>query len=267
MASNIKLAPSGIAGTTTIQTSETTDRTITVPDVTDTLVTKTTTDTLTNKTATGLLLTAGTNSVAPITFASGTNLTSATAGANEYDGTCFYTTPLASARGLSPSTMFSIVPSGDFTLVTTSGVQSAFPTTGDVWTLAATTGYFFEGMYLITHTTTTCTCAMAFASGGGGSVTSIAYNVISVIQAAANAAPAAASMTYVNQISTTVVAATSTDGWCIRFQGILRTNAAGTITPQVNWSANTTAPVMKVNSFIKFTPYGTNTVNILGNVG
>ena len=262
MAGNIKIGSNGSSGTTTLQSNETTDRILNLPDATDTILGRATADTLTNKT-----IGAGTASVAPLLFTSGTNLTAATAGALEYDGTAFYTTPVTSARGVSPSVMYSIVAAGDFSLVTTSGVQSAFATTGDVWTLAATTSYLFEGQYLITHTTTTCTCAMAFASGGGGSVTSIAYTALSVIQSAANNAPAAASMTYVNQISSTVVAATSTDGWAIRFRGILRTNAAGTITPQVAWSANTTAPLMKVNSFITFTPIGSNTNNILGNVG
>lgn len=262
MAGNLKLTSAGSSGTTTIQSNETTDRTLSLPDATDTLIGRATTDTLTNKT-----FGAGTASTAPVYFTSGTSLTAATAGAMEYDGACFYSTPVASARGLNVSTMFSIVPAGDFALATTSGVQSAFSSTGDVWTLSGTTAYFFEGMYLITHTTTTCTCAMAFAAAGGASITSIAYNALSVIQSTANNAPAATSMTYVNQIASTVVAATSTDGWCIRFQGIMRMNGAGTITPQVAWSANTTAPVMKVNSFIKFTPLGTNTTNILGNVG
>jgi len=186
-----------------------------------------------------------------------------TAGVNEYDGTAFYSTPVTSARGLSPSTMFSIVPAGDFALLTTSGVQSAFPTTGDVWTLAASTGYFFEGTYYITHSTTTCTAAMAFACSNAP--TSCYYSAISVINAA-DGAPAAASMTWVDTVATTVVAATSTVGWAIKFRGILRTNLATTVTPQINWSANTTAPVMKVNSYITFTPYGTSTTNILGNV-
>src|SRR5437773_9412218 len=159
MASNVKLTAGGSSGTTTISTSETTDRTVTLPDATDTLIGKATTDTLTNKT-----FGAGTASQAPIYFTSGTNLTAAAAGANEYDGTVFYSTPVASARGLSPSTMFSIVPAGDFSLQTAAGVQSAFPTTGDVWTLAATTAYFFEGVYYITKTTGSITTALAFAT-------------------------------------------------------------------------------------------------------
>ena len=209
---------------------------------------------------------AGSSSLAAWTATSGAVLSSPTAGACEYDGNCFYTTPVASARGVSPSTQFAIVEAGDFSLATTSGVQSAFPTTKDVWTLAAATTYFMEGQYFITHSTTSATCAMAFAAAGGASATAIGYSALSCI-VAADGAPAAVTATYVDQIASTVVAPTSTVGWVIKFQGLLRTNAAGTWTPQVNFSANTTAPVMKTGSYIKFTPLGTNTTNTCGNVG
>ncbi len=208
-------------------------------------------------------LVAGGLTTAPIKFATGTNMTTATAGVLEYDGSIFYATPLATVRSLLTAKQFSIVPAGDFNLQTTLGVQSAFPTTGDVWTLAATTSYFFEGVYYITHTTTTCTVALAFPTGG--SITSIGYKVSSVINAA-DGAPAAPVSTWVDQIASTVVTATSTVGWMIEFKGILRMNGGGTITPQINFSANTTVPVMKANSYITFTPFGTNTAAILGNV-
>ena len=162
--------------------------------------------------------------------------------------------------------MFAIVEAGDFALATTSGVQAAFPTTKDVWTLAASTTYLMEGVYYITHTTTSCTCALAFAAGGGASATDIHYEVRSTI-VAADGAPAATTSTYVDTIASTVVAPTSTVGWVIAFKGLLRTNAAGTWTPQVNWSANTTAPIMKASSYIMFTPLGTNTTNTCGYVG
>lgn len=208
---------------------------------------------------------AGSNTVSPAKWTSGTNLSSAAAGATEYDGTCFYSTPVASARGLWPSIMYSIVPAGDFALLTTSGVQSAFPTTGDVWTLQASTAYFFEGHYQITKTTTTVTVAMAFAAAASLSVTSIEYFVCA-FNGAVNTTIATVAMTNVNTIASTVVNATSTAATSIYFKGIIRVNVGGTLTPQVSWSANTTVPVMKVDSFITFTPLGTNTSNILGNV-
>jgi len=213
--------------------------------------------------ATNITFQAGTNARAPINMTAGVNLTTAAAGANEYDGTCFYTTPVASARGLSPSTMFSIVPAGGFNLATTAGVQSAFPTTGDVWTLGATTTYMFEGLYMITHSTTTCTAAMAFACSSAP--TAINY-VVNASILAANTTSTASNMTFVTQVASTVVTATSTVGWAIKFRGLIRTNGATTVTPQINWSANTTSPVMLTGSYITFTPMGTNTTDLLGNV-
>lgn len=213
----------------------------------------------------GMVFDACTSALSSFTLTAGAVLSSPTAGAFEKDSNVFYSTPIASARGVSPSTMFAIIEAGDFALATTSGVQSAFPTTKDVWTLAASTTYLMEGQYFITHSTTTATCAMAFAAGGGASATAIGYSVYSCI-VAANGAPAAVLATYVDQIATTVVTATSTVGWVIKFRGLLRTNAAGTWTPQVNFSANTTVPVMKTGSYITFTPLGTNTTNSCGNV-
>ena len=213
----------------------------------------------------GIVLPAGGTSIAPLVMTSGTNLSSAASGAVEYDGKVFYSTPVASARGLSPSTMFAIVEAGDFALATTAGVQSAFPATKDVWTLAASTAYFVEGQYRITHSVTACTVAIAFAAAGGLTITSMGLSVQSAVMAD-NGTATASNTSYGVQLASTVVTISSTANFLIIFQGIIRVNAGGTLTPQVNWSANTTGPAMKVDSYIKFTPYGTNTTNLLGNV-
>jgi hypothetical protein len=77
------------------------NRTLTLPDADTTLVGTDTAQALSNKTIT---YTAGTTSVAPIVLASGANLTSAAAGAVEYDGVRFYgTTDTVSGRGYIPS--------------------------------------------------------------------------------------------------------------------------------------------------------------------
>ncbi len=251
MAGNITVTSAGSSGTTTLQSTETTDRTLSLPNKTDTLITRT--------------LDAGTNSIAPLNYVSGTNLTTAAAGATEFDGTCFYSTPVASARGLSPSTMFSIVPAGDFVLQTAAGVQSAFPATGDVWTLAATTSYFMEGFYQITKTTGSITTALAFAAAGSLTVTSINYFVWAM-NVAVNTTTATVAMTNINQIASTVINAAATTALSIYFKGIIRINVGGTLTPQINFSNTATVPVMKADSYIMFTPIGTNTTNVLGNV-
>ena len=171
---------------------------------------------------------AGDATHASMTFTAGTPLTASAAGALEKDANVFYTTPIAGARGISPSTQFAIVEAGDFGLATTSGVQVAFPSTKDVWTLAATTTYFVEGFYAITHTTTTCTAAIAFLAGGGLTITSMDLWVESSINAA-NAIGTSHSTAWVNQLASTVVTVTSTAGWIISFTGLIRVNAGGKI--------------------------------------
>jgi hypothetical protein len=144
----------------------------------------------------------------------------------------------------------------DFTLSTSTGVQSAFPTTGDVFTLVAGTTYEFEGLYHIGKSGTTCTTALAFLLAGGASITFIKYQV-SAQNAAINTTGATVASTFIDQVATTVINATASTDAIIKFKGLIRMNAGGTVTPQVNFSAIPTTPLMKTGSYIKFTPIGT----------
>ena len=211
-----------------------------------------------------MILAAGGTDDAPLKFTAGTNLSAAEAGAVEFDGKVFYMTPVA--RGVAMANMFAIVPAGGFALSTAAGVQSCFPAATDVWTLAANTSYFFEGTYYITKSTNAVTTALAFALGGGASITSIAYDVISHA-AAVNTTATANNSTYVTQVASTVVTISTAAATLIRFRGIIRMNAGGTVTPQINFSATAAgSPTMAANSWIRFAPIGTDTVASVGNV-
>lgn len=161
--------------------------------------------------------------------------------------------------------LMSIVPAATFALGTGTSVQSAFPTTGDVITLEGSTTYEMEGYYRITKSGTTCTVGMAFALGGGASVTSIDYWTVSQ-NAAVNTTGTAQDTCSVNQVAATVVTATASTALWIRFKGLIRMNAGGTVTPQIIFSAAPTSPVMTANSHIKFTKIGTNVEDVIGNV-
>lgn len=235
----------------------------TFPAATCTLASQTTANTFTSSNT----LAAGTTSLSPLTFQSGTNLTSASAGAMEYDGKVFYSTPVASARGVSPSTMYSIVASAGFALSTAAGVQACFATTGDVWTLAASTTYIIEGHYIIQEATNAVSVALAFALGGSASVTDIKY-FVSAMNSAANTLNATNAMTEVTQVASTVVTASLAGNKNIFFKGLIRMNVGGTVTPQINFSGTAAGtPTMLATSYIMFTPIGTDTNNIIGNVG
>jgi hypothetical protein len=107
------------------------DQYLTLPAVlTDTLVSRTSTDTLTNKT-----FGAGTTTVPPFTITSGTNLTTAAAGAVEYDGTTFSgTIDTTSGRALNTlDQMFRLTADGSAigaTIADYFGSNSAFPYVG-----------------------------------------------------------------------------------------------------------------------------------------
>jgi phosphoribosylaminoimidazole (AIR) synthetase len=107
---------------------------------------------------------------------------------------------------------------------------------------------------------------MVFALGGGASVTSIAYEVYSHA-AAVNAASTTQTSVYVTQAASTVVTASTSANTLIKFTGIIRMNAGGTVTPQINFSGTAAGtPTMAANSYIRFTPIGTDTVASVGNV-
>ena len=169
-------------------------------------------------------------------------------------------TRAGSADGLWPVAMRATL-SGDFTLTAALGVQTAFPTTIDVVTLEAATAYAVKGRYFMTTgTTTTKTTAIAFLAGGGLTITSMALAVRGY-NATANTTVTATNGLYMDRLATTVVTATATTaGVTIEFEGTIRVNAGGTLTPQINFSANPGGTnLMKANSFIEFIPIGTNT--------
>jgi len=155
----------------------------------------------------------------------------------------------------------------DFTLSAASGVQTCFPSTADVWTLSASTAYEIEGHYFMTTGTTSKTTGIAFALGGGASVTLINISVIGA-NVVANATATAQGMASMQQVASTVVtAASTTAGVDIYFKGRIYMNAGGTVTPQINFSANPGGTnLMKAGSFIQFVKLGTNTFHTQGSV-
>jgi hypothetical protein len=208
---------------------------------------------------------AGGTTSASYKLTSGTVLSTPAAGAVEYDGKVFYTTPVASARGLSPSQMFAIVAAGGFALGTTSNTsQAAFATTNDVWTLAASTGYWVEGFYRVSKSGTTAAFSMGFS--GTATITAVLYYAIGQ-QVAVNTSGTTQSSVCVNTSAITGVVATGTTDLWVLFKGLLQINAGGTIIPIVALSSATTSPTMVAGSYITLTPIGSDTVSALGNVG
>jgi len=227
-----------------------------------------TSPTLTSPTATALSIGAGTATAgtAPIKMTSGTNLTSAEAGAIEYDGKAGYlTTSTSHGRGVIPTT---IIASSTATKALTSATTAnqpvfATPTTGAI-TVAANTTYLMEGFISLLTGTTAHTIAFSPLGTGTAAVASASYTAI-FVNALVNTV-ATPNITYSNAATSTVISGSGTSaGKSFFIKGIIRITTAGTLIPGITFSA---APggtnTVSANSYLSLTPIGSDTVTTVG---
>jgi hypothetical protein len=171
-------------------------------------------------------------------------------------------------NGLLPAMMIATVSaSAGFTLAASAATQSCFPTTADVWTLEGSTTYLMEGQYILSTGTTTHTTALAFVTGSGITFTSFEY-FVNMWNAAANTIATAQSTTHVTGFAPKVINATSNAVFTlVQFNGIVRTNNSGTLTPSIAFSQNPTGTnLMRSGSYIMFTPIGNSTFESIGSI-
>jgi hypothetical protein len=210
---------------------------------------------------------AGTVTNAPIVYTSGVNLTSAIAGAQEYDGQVFYGTAQSSQRGVMPTEHF-IVLTTDYVGSDVSTAQSVFnsPASGTI-TLPGSTSYFLEAVYYITRAAGTTSHTLSTLFALGATLTSIAYTA-DTTSTTGNALGTVSRIYATGATATAVTAAstTATENITVTIRGVVRTNTAGSFTPQIKYSAAPGgAPTILANSYLKLTPIGTDTVASVGN--
>ena len=208
----------------------------------------------------GLLTQAGTTTRAPLVLTSGTSLTTAAAGAVEYDGVNFYATPTTgTGRTVVDSFGYFAVGATPISLTSATGAQSAF---GKAYTVQASTTYQFEIVLYLTNGGTTHTTGFNF--GGTATFTSGTIHATSVSSTGASTAPTVAFST--TPATNLVLNATSTQtGFATRITGVLRINGGGTIIPQITFSAAPGATnTVNTNSFMFIRPIGTSTATSVG---
>lgn len=201
---------------------------------------------------TNLTQAAGTATVAPINLTAGTNLTTATAGAIEFDGSVFYATSVASSRQQVDAEQFALATANSATynntLLDSSTAAPVFTTTtsgtaAGAITLVAGKTYFFEFMYNLTNTgTTSHTWATAFGGTATFSAGS-AYTVNGVTGTTASTPASGGLSGFISgtTMSTAVVATaastSATEQATFTGQGTFVVNAGGTVIPQLKASA------------------------------
>ena len=184
---------------------------------------------------TPIVLPAGTASNAPLTLQSGANLSTATAGAVEYDGNVIYSTP--AGRGVSPSVMFYRLNSG----LVGSNVNTAQAVFGAGVTLAASTVYAFDYKFSMTKTAGATSHSVGLSFGGTATVNNIYYT--GAVVSLSSTLP---DVTTTNSIVTNTSAANFLTGAAFSQATMYRTfaltgtvsiNAGGTFIPQYTLSA------------------------------
>ena len=250
----------GNAATATSATSATTAGTVTTaaqPSITSV------------GTLTSLTVSAGTTAIAPIRLQSGTNLTTPTSGAVEFDGKVFYST-VATGRGFVPSVQI-IIPSADFTLVNDLSLQDIFASSQNLVTLQANTTYMFESMIIEQNSAATATShytTLALSLDGGATASSFIVSSMAFNTTLFGAAVTAQNTVCSDEPSSGGWVATTTTNAafrCIKFEGTIRVTDGGTMTPQLVFSAapgNTTK--IKVGSYFKIYAIGSDTIQTIG---
>jgi hypothetical protein len=212
--------------------------------------------------------TAGTATVPALSFSSGTNMTTAGAGAFEYDGVTFYGTPTASNRGVLNTSHFMCL-AVDYLANDSATAQKVFNLgTGAAGaiTLPASTAYFMEATYYITRAVGSNSHNLSTLFAVSSALTGITYTAETT--STAGNILGAVSRIYATGAGAVAVTAANTDtneNITVVIRGIVRTNGATTFTPQIKYdSAPGGSPTVLTNSYIRLTPIGTNAVTFVG---
>jgi len=210
-----------------------------------------------------LTLAAGTTSLSPLTFQSGSLLTSATAGAAEFDGKVLYTTPVS--RGVSPSMMLYRLNSA----LAGSNVNTAQSIFGVGVTLAASTVYAFESYFILQKTAGTTSHTIASSFGGTATLNNIVYGSIWTRNNTANTSDAMTAFSAFHGFSTlasnfvlTSAIATANQTFLTKVHGTVSINAGGTFIPQYTLSAAPGAAYSTIaGSYFTIWPIGASGAN------
>lgn len=153
---------------------------------------------------------------------------------------------------------------GDISLADVNTAQALF--TAGSFSAAASTSYIIDGQYWITRSAGTTSHTVATLFGGTATFTSLTYNA-SVANPTGNVLSVDAQIMGNAATGVTLTAAntSATENLFIKLQGVMRVNGAGTVIPQIQYSAAPGGtPTHKANSYFRMRKIGSDTVAIAG---
>jgi hypothetical protein len=217
-----------------------------------------------------VILPAGTTTIPPLDFTSGTSLTTALAGAMEYDGNTLMFTPKGTERGLVPGMQFYCLNTA-YAGANSTATQSIFGLTNGV-TLSSSTMYEFEMSVTLLKTAGTTSHTFRTLFGGTATLNHILYdarvnctpNVIGTYGGSSNQQGVTANVATV--ITTTGALTSANTYWSGLVKGVVSINSGGTFHPQYSLSvAPGGAYTTQVGSYFAIWPIGAAGSNV--NIG
>lgn len=206
-----------------------------------------------------LTLPAGAATVEPLLLTSGTNLTTALAGAVEYDGTCKYFSLAASSRAVDIAEYVQVL-NAAYTLTSQTAAQQLLnATTNGAVTLPVGT-YEFDCCFALSSMSGT-SGSFGFALGGAATFTQAWWALADKV---ALVTPSSPQMSFNTAANTTITTADTTTSGYAQITGIIRVTVAGTVIPQVSLTV-AAAAIVATNSFFRARPVGNGTVTNVGN--
>jgi hypothetical protein len=183
------------------------------------------------------VLAAGTTSIAPLDFTSGTLLTTPLAGAMEYDGKVIYATPQSTERGVVPGAQFFRLNAG-LVGANATGAQNAL---GVGVTLSASTVYQYEAFLVMFKTAGSTSHNMSFGFGGTATNNNILTAISALEVTGGSGVNQAGYLSYwINTTAATVVTGAmgaASKSVAMKISGTISINAGGTLIPQYTLSA------------------------------
>lgn len=185
-----------------------------------------------------LTLDAGTTTVPPLDFQAGTNLTTALAGAMEYDGKVLYATPQGEQRGVVPGMQYYRLNAARAGSNAT-GAQSFL---GVGVTLSSNTVYAFDAYYPMSKAAGTTAHTISSLFGGTATINNIGYSVTSSSSSSSSFTTNMGLGIYYFQVATASAftgsgLATNPAIAHAQMSGTVSVNVGGTFIPQYQLSA------------------------------
>jgi hypothetical protein len=174
-------------------------------------------------------------------------------------------TVVPAGTGVTP-TIQVICPSSANSLSDVATAQNVFSPTGfDTITVQAATTYMFDGLYILKTGATSHFTSMLFALTTA-TITNMTWFVLGTANNGAGGQATSQTTTFYNSNSGGQIIGASTNSYTlIKFEGIMRVNAAGSVVPQITFSA---APggtnTLEIGSYLRFYPIGSNTIDTVG---